>query len=152
VRVGGGDDRQLDHEHAVLVDRLGGVGIDLGAERDDAPERPVLDLELLVEALLVLGGSPVAGEDQLAAADLEVDVVGVDAREVGAHDRPRGVADVVDVDGGGEAAAAPRGEPAVEDAAEQLVHLPPHALEVGEEITFGHSPNASARLKEGGGA
>ena len=62
-------------EHAVLVDRPRGVGVDLGAERDDAPERPVLDLELLVEALLVLRRAPRwPAEDQLAPADLEVDV------------------------------------------------------------------------------
>ena len=79
-----------------------------------------------------------AGEDQLAAADLELDSAGVDAGEVGAHDRPRRVADVVDVDGGREAAAAARREAAVEDVAEQLVHLAPHALEVGEEVALGH--------------
>jgi hypothetical protein len=79
-----------------------------------------------------------AGEDQLAAADLEVDVAGVDAGQVGAHDRARRVPDVVDVDRRREAAAAPGRQPAVEDVAEQLVHLAPHALEVGEQIAFRH--------------
>ena len=61
----------------------------------------MLDLELLVEALLVgRRREPLAAEDQLAAADLELELGGVDAGQVGAHDRPRRVADVVDVDGG----------------------------------------------------
>ena len=116
-----------------------GVGVDVGAERDDAPERAVLDLELLVDALLVgRRREPLAGEDQLAAADLELELGRVDARQVGAHDRARRVADVVDVDRGREAAAAARREPAVEDVAEQLVHLAAHALEVGEEVALGH--------------
>ena len=68
----------------------------------------VLDLELLVHAVLAgLGGAP-AGQDQLAPADLERDPVRVDAGEVGADDRARRVAGVVDVDGGREAAAAAR--------------------------------------------
>ena len=44
--------RQLDGQDPVLVGRLGGVGVDLGAERDDAPERAALDLELLVDAVV----------------------------------------------------------------------------------------------------
>ena len=72
--------------------------------------------------------------------------------QVGADDRPRGVADVVDVDGGEEAAAAARREPAVEDVAEQLVHLAAHPLEVGEEVALGHARTlarytSSARLR-----
>ena len=107
---------------------------------DDAPERAVLDLELLVQALLVgRRREPLAAEDQLAPADLELELGRVDPGQVGAHDRPRRVADVVDVDGRDEAAAPPWREPTVEDVAEQLVHLTAHALEVGEEVALGHS-------------
>ena len=107
--------RQLDGQDAVLVGGVGGVGVDLRAERDDAPERPALDLELLVDA--VVGrrlGLAVAGEDELAAADLQLDCVRVDPGEVGADDRPRRIARVVDVDGGREAAAPARREAAIE--------------------------------------
>ena len=52
ARLRGRGQRQLDGQDPVLVRRLGGVGVDVGAERDHAPERAVLDLELLVDALL----------------------------------------------------------------------------------------------------
>ena len=112
ARALGRADRQLHREHAVLEGRLGGVGVDVGAERDDAAERPVLDLELLVDALLLgLGRAAVAGEDQLAAADLELDLGGADAGELGAHHRARRVGGVVDVDRRRERAAAARRRP-----------------------------------------
>ena len=59
---------------------------------------PKLDLELLVDAALGVGRPAVAGDDQLAALDLEAELVGVDARELGVHDRARRVAVVEDVD------------------------------------------------------
>jgi EAL domain-containing protein (putative c-di-GMP-specific phosphodiesterase class I) len=135
------------------------LGVDLRAERDHAPERPALDLELLVDAVVgrALLGLPVAREHELASAHLELDGVRVDPGEIGAHDRARRVARVVDVDGGREAAAAARREPTVEHVAEQLVHLAPHPLEVREEVplrshrglmltnTRGRSPTASYR-------
>ena len=78
-----------------------------------------------------------AGDDELAALDLQLDLVGVDAGELGVDDRARRVALVEDVDGRREAAAAARREArAVEDVAEQLVHLAPHPLEVGEEVAL----------------
>ena len=53
----GRGERQLDGQDAVLVRGAGCVVVDVDAERDDAPERAVLDLELLVDALLaVLAG------------------------------------------------------------------------------------------------
>jgi hypothetical protein len=80
----------------------------------------------------------VAGEDELAAVDLERQLVGIDAGELGLDDRARGIAFVEDIDRGREAAALARSEPgAVEDVAEQLVHLATHALEVGEQIALG---------------
>ena len=136
ARARGRAQRQLDGQDPVLVGRVRGVGVDLRAERDDAPERSALDLELLVDA--VVGGRAlrlaIAREDQLAAADLQLHGVGVDPGEVGAHDRARRVARVVDVDGGREAAAPARRKAAVEHVAEQLVHLSPHPLEVGEQV------------------
>ena len=140
VRASDGElERQLDGQDPVLVGGLRGVGVDVDAERDHAPERPVLDLELLVDALLAALGLAVAGQHQLAPADLELDLRRVDAGQVGPHHRPRRVGRVVDVDGGREAAAPRGGEPAVEDVAEQLVHLAPHALEVREQIPLvGH--------------
>ena len=52
ARPRGRSERQLDGQDAVLVGGVGGVGVDLGAERDDAPERAALDLELLVDAIV----------------------------------------------------------------------------------------------------
>ena len=97
-------ERQLDGQDPVLVGGLRGVGLDVDAERDHAPERPVLDLELLVDALLAALGPAVAGQHELAPADLELDLRRVDAGQVGPHDGPRRVGRVVDVDGGREAA------------------------------------------------
>ena len=129
-------ERQLDGQDSVLVGGVGGVGVDLRAERDHAPERAALDLQLLVDAIVGRRafGLAVAGEHELAALDLQLHRVGVDAGQVGAHDRARRIAGVVDVDGGREAAPPARREPAVEHVAEQLVHLPPHPLEIGEEV------------------
>ena len=64
-RAGSG---QLDGQDPVLVGGVGGVGVDLGAERDDAPERPALDLELLVDAVVGALGLALAGEHELTAA------------------------------------------------------------------------------------
>ena len=52
----------------------------------------MLDLELLVDAALGLGRAAVAGDDQLAALDLEADLVGVDPGQLGVDDRARRVA------------------------------------------------------------
>ena len=69
------DERQLDDQEALLVGRRRGLGVHLRPEGDDAAERPVLHLDLLVEALLAaLRRAPVAREDELAAADLQLDV------------------------------------------------------------------------------
>jgi hypothetical protein len=79
----------------------------------------------------------VAGDDELAALDLERQLVGIDAGQLGLHHRAGRVALVEDVDLRREAAALGRGEPgAVEDVAEELVHLPAHALEVREEVAL----------------
>ena len=83
---------------------VGRVGVDVGAERDDAAERPVLDLDLLVEPALGPRRQAPADEQQLAPADLDLDLVGVDAGELGVDDRPRRVVDVEDVDRGENAA------------------------------------------------
>ena len=77
------------------------------------------------------------GEDELAALDLQRQLVGIDAGQLGLHYGARRIALVPDVDGGREAAAPPRRQPgAVEDVAEDLVHLAAHALEVGEQIAL----------------
>ena len=110
------------------------VGHHVGAQLDEAPERPVLDLDLLVEPAGRLGRAALAGDQQLAAADLERHVGDVDPGEVGLDHRARRVVGVEDVDRGREAAAAQAGL-ALEDVAEQLVDLAPHALEVGEQVT-----------------
>ena len=128
--------RHLHLQHAVLVRRARLLRSDVGAELDDAAERAVLDLDLLVEAPARLVGAALAGDQQLAAADLERHVLDVDARELGLHDRPGGVVDVVDVDRRREPAPAQAGR-ALEDVAEQLVDVTAHPLEVGEQITRG---------------
>ena len=46
--------RDLDPQHAVLVGGARAVGLHLGAELDHAPEGPVRDLDLLVQAALGL--------------------------------------------------------------------------------------------------
>ena len=83
------------------------------------------------------GGAPLARDHELAAADLERHVGRVDRGEIDLDDRARRVVRVVDVDARREAAAA---QPAaLEGLAEQLVHLAPHALEVGEQVALrGH--------------
>ena len=68
-----------------------------------APERPVLDLELLVDAAFGLVGPAHAGEHELAPADLQGEVGAGDAGEVGLDDGTRRIGEVVDVDGGREA-------------------------------------------------
>ena len=88
----GSHERQLDGEDPVLVGGGGRVRVHVGAERHDAAERAVLDLQLLVDAVVAALGVPLAGEDELAPADLQLDLVGVDPREVGAHHRARRVA------------------------------------------------------------
>ena len=93
--------RQLDAQDPVAVGRRGGLRDDVGAERDRAPERAEVDLELLVDAALGVGGAAVAGEDELAALDVEGDLVGVDARQLRHDDRARRVALVEDVDAPG---------------------------------------------------
>jgi len=93
----------------------------------------VLDLDLLVEAPGRLRGPALAGDQQLAPADLEPDVLDVDAGQVGLDDRARRVVHVEDVHRRREAAAAETGR-ALEDVAEELVDLPAHALEVREQI------------------
>ena len=78
-----------------------------------------------------------AGEDELAALDLQAISSGSMPGQLGHHDRPRRLALVEDVDRGGEAAAvAGREDAAAEDVAEELVHLPPHPLEVREEVAL----------------
>ena len=134
-----GADRQLDGEHPVLERGPRRVRVDVRAERDDAAERAVLDLELLVHPLLLgLGSPPLPGDDQLAAADLQLDLGRADAGELGAHDRARRLGDVVDVDRGRERGPGmqPPPTPRAEDVAEELVHLAAHALEVGEEVAI----------------
>ena len=89
-----------------------------------------------------------AGDDQLAALDLQPDLVGVDPGELGVDDRAGRLAFVEDVDRGREAAAVARAQDAgAEDVAEQLVHLAAHPLEVGEEVALGgHADECTARV------
>jgi hypothetical protein len=80
----------------------------------------------------------VAGEHELAAVDLQRELVGIDPGQLGLHDRARRIALVEDVDRGREAAALARSQAgAVEDVSEELVHLAAHALEVGEQVPLG---------------
>ena len=94
----GPDERQLDAQHPVAVGGARRVGDDVGAERDHAPEGPEVDLELLVDAALGVGRPAVAGEDELAAVDLQRELVGVDAGQLGLDDGARRIALVEDVD------------------------------------------------------
>ena len=129
--------RQLDAEHAVLVAGPGLLGAHVGGQLHDPAKAAALDLDLLVD-LALLGRAAPAGEDQLASLDLEVQRVDLDARELGGDDRARRIGRVGDVDGGREAASAPGQAAAFEDVSEQLVHLPPHAVEVGEDVALRH--------------
>ena len=85
-------------QDAVLVAGARLLGDHVGAQLDGPPERPVLDLDLLVEPALGLLGAALAGDQQLAPADLERHVVDVHAGEVGLDDRARRVVRVEDVD------------------------------------------------------
>ena len=68
------------------------------------------------------------------------------------HDRARRVALVEDVHRRGEAAPVAGSEDAAaEDVAEELVHLPPHPLEVREEVALrGHGRSLGPRLRGAG--
>ena len=66
-------DHERDAEDAVLIARPGALGDDVGAERDGAPERPRLDLDLLVDAALGLGDRTAPGDHDLASAHLDPD-------------------------------------------------------------------------------
>ena len=94
----------------------------------------MLDLDLLVEPTGRLRGPALAGDQQLAPADLQGDVRDADSGELGLDHRARRVIDVEDVDRGREAATA-QARLALEHVTEQLVDLAPHALEVGEQVT-----------------
>ena len=111
------------------------LGHHVGAQLDAAPERAVLDLDLLEQPALGLLGAPLARDQQLAPADLQRHVLDQHAGEVGLHHRPRRVVRVVDVHARREPAPAEPG--ALEHVAEQLVDLAPHALEVGEQVPLG---------------
>ena len=63
--------RDLDLEDAVLIGGARLARDHLGAELDDAAEGAVLDLDLLVEPPGGRGGTALAGNQELAAADLE---------------------------------------------------------------------------------
>src|SRR3954447_7878663 len=147
--VGPRAQRQLDPEDPVLVGGARPIGLDVGVEPHRPPERPRLDLDLLVDAALGLLDRALAGDHEVPTGDLEVQAFEPDAGEVGLHDRLRLLATaVVDVDArresGGPAAGAAHAAP---DVAEQLVHLTPHPLEVEEEVTVrGHGRNVSGRL------
>ena len=99
----------------------------------------MLDLDLLVEAAGRLGWAALAGDQELAAPDLERRRPAMStAGEVGLDHRARRVVHVVDVHRRREAAAAQAGR-ALEDVAEELVDLPPHALEVREQVALARS-------------
>ena len=59
-------------------------------------------------------------------------------RAIRLDDRPLGIAAVIEIDLGRETGAVGADQPAAGPIAEQLIHLPPHALEVGEQISLGH--------------
>ena len=82
------DQRQLDAQHPVLVAGADAVGVDVGAELDEAAEGSALDLDLLVAVGGGLGRAAAAGQEQLAALDLQRDVRGVHAGQLRRHDRP----------------------------------------------------------------
>src|SRR5215204_2966082 len=67
-------ERDLDFEEAILVRGAGLVGHHLSAQLHETPERPVLDLDLLIEPPRGRRRPALAGDEQLAAADLEGDV------------------------------------------------------------------------------
>src|SRR5207247_6943550 len=82
-------ERQLDLEEAILVHRLRRLPAYVRAQRDHAPEWPVLDLELMVDATLGLLGPAVARDRELAALHLQRQLVWVDARRLGSRAGPR---------------------------------------------------------------
>ena len=108
-----------------------------------APEGPGGDLDLLVDAALGLLDGTLAGDHQPPAGDLEPDRGGIDAGDIDLDHRlrrPGGViADVavVDVDAGENPGVRSRRQPGpLPDVSEELVHLPPDAVEVDEEIAL----------------
>ena len=140
--------RQLDPQDAVLVGGLRLLGDHVGVQLDDAPERPRLDLDLLVDAALGLLHRALAADHQLAARRSRGRCVSrLTPGELDLDDRPRWLAAVVDVDARREARLrAPRPPAALApDVAEQLVHLAAHALEVDQQVSVaGHGLTLAA--------
>ena len=135
ARPRGPAERQFHGQDPVLVGRVGGVGVDLGAQRDHAPERPALDLELLIDAVVGALGLALAGEHQLAAArSPAARRSGRSRRDRRARPRAAGRSRSRRRPAGEKPPRRARREPAIEHVPEQLVHLPPHPLEVGEEV------------------
>ena len=85
------EQRHLHHQDAVLVAGLGLLGHHVGAQLDAAPERPVLDLDLLEQPAPGLLRAPLARDQQLAPADLQRHVLDQHAGQVGLDHRPRRV-------------------------------------------------------------
>src|SRR5947209_1576001 len=110
----------------------------VSVELDDATKRPVLDLDLLIDPTVGLRRAPTSGDHQCAALDLELEVVAGDPGQRGGHHGPGRVVGVADVDRRGEPGSARGGERGTaEEVPEQLVDLPPHTLEVREQVALG---------------
>src|SRR5256885_2293686 len=75
-------DRHLDAQDAVLVGGASFLRDDVGAERDLAPERAALDLDLLVDATFRVACSALSADHQCATADLDRQVSCIDPGEV----------------------------------------------------------------------
>src|SRR5690242_6371350 len=133
------DERDVDPQDAVVVGGLRARRVHVRAQLDHPPERPLLDLYLLVEAALGVLRGALAADQQLAPADLEAHIVDVHTRQVHVDHGLRRIAAVVHVHPRGEAPARHEAA-ALEHVAEQLVDLAPHPLEVGEGVVAkGHA-------------
>src|SRR2546427_11592814 len=69
------DDRQLYPQDAILVSSACALGANVHAEGDLAGERPMLDLDLLVNAPLGVPRPALAPDDQLPPPNPEVHVL-----------------------------------------------------------------------------
>ena len=120
-----------------------------GYEMLPSPEGTRFDLDLLVDPALRLLHRALAADHELSPDDLEADGVEAYPCQLGLDHRPRRLAAVVDVHAGREPGlrSARQPTPLAPNVAEQLVHLPAHALEVDQQTAISwHGPSVAARL------
>ncbi len=121
---------QLDGEEAILVGRIGGLGVDGLVQLHVPLEDAVIDLDVLIQALLAGRAASPSANDEDTFDDRHVDLGRVDPGELD-DDRDRGrVVRPVDVERRTKAGATRDEARNLAQIREQLLHLGLHAVDV----------------------